>query len=66
MLAERMPDLTLAGPVRLRNTTTIRGPLHLPVTVSGRPGSGRPGPGQPDSSAGKVGMSAGNRLSSRP
>ena len=32
MLAERMPGLALAGPVRLRNTTTIRGPLHLPVT----------------------------------
>jgi Cytochrome P450 len=31
MLAERMPGLTLAGPVRRRNTTTIRGPLHLPV-----------------------------------
>jgi cytochrome P450 len=33
MLAERMPDLALAGPVRRRNTTTIRGPLHLPVTA---------------------------------
>jgi P450-derived glycosyltransferase activator len=31
-LAERMPDLALAGPVRRRNTTTIRGPLRLPVT----------------------------------
>jgi cytochrome P450 len=61
MLAERMPGLTLAGPVRLRNTTTIRGPLHLPVTVSGQCGSGRAG-----SSAGRVGMSAGNRLISRP
>lgn len=57
MLAERMPGLTPAGPVRLRNTTTIRGPLHLPVST---------GRGQPGSSAGKVGMSAGNRLSSRP
>jgi cytochrome P450 len=37
VLAERMPGLALAGPVRLRNTTTIRGPLHLPVMIS-RPG----------------------------
>lgn len=36
MLAERMPDLALAGAVRRRDTTTIRGPLHLPVTT-GRP-----------------------------
>jgi cytochrome P450 len=56
MLAERMPGLTLAGPVKLRNTTTIRGPLHLPVTVVS----------QPASSAGKAGMSAGYKLSSRP
>jgi cytochrome P450 len=61
MLAERMPGLALAGPVKLRNTTAIRGPLHLPVTTSGPVG-----PGQVGSSAGKVGMSAGNRLSSRP
>lgn len=33
MLAERMPDLALAGPVRRRDTTTIRGPLHLAVTT---------------------------------
>jgi P450-derived glycosyltransferase activator len=33
MLAERMPGLALAGPIRRRNTTTIRGPLHLPVTA---------------------------------
>ncbi len=33
MLAERMPGLALSGPVRRRNTTTIRGPLHLPVTA---------------------------------
>jgi cytochrome P450 len=31
MLAERMPGLSLAGPVRRRNATTIRGPLRLPV-----------------------------------
>jgi cytochrome P450 len=48
MLAERMPGLTLAGPVRLRNTTTIRGPLHLPVRAQPGPptrlsGSGRAG-----------------------
>ena len=41
MLAERMPDLALAGPVRRRNTTTIRGPLHLPVTA-GRTALTRP------------------------
>jgi cytochrome P450 len=71
MLAERMPGLTLAGPVRLRSTTTIRGPLHLPVTVSGQSGSGQSvsgqsGSGRAGSSAGRVGMSAGNRLISRP
>jgi cytochrome P450 len=33
MLAERIPGLALAGPVRLRDTMTIRGPLHLPVTA---------------------------------
>jgi hypothetical protein len=47
MLAERMPGLALAGPVRRRRTTTIRGPLRLPVTA-GRTTSaplpaGRPG-----------------------
>jgi len=34
MLAERMPGLALAGSVKRRNTTTIRGPLHLPVTAA--------------------------------
>ncbi len=34
MLAERMPALSRAGPVRRRNATTIRGPVHLPVAVS--------------------------------
>jgi cytochrome P450 len=47
MLAERMPGLALAGPVQLRNTTTIRGPLHLPVTAgrttSARQPAGKPG-----------------------
>jgi hypothetical protein len=33
VLAERMPGLALSGPVQRRNTTTIRGPLHLPVTA---------------------------------
>jgi len=32
-LAERMPDLHRAGPVRRRNATTIRGPIRLPVSV---------------------------------
>jgi cytochrome P450 len=33
MLAERMPGLAQAGPVRRRGGTLIRGPLHLPVTA---------------------------------
>jgi cytochrome P450 len=47
MLAERMPGLAPAGPVQLRNTTTIRGPLHLPVsagrTVPALHAAGKPG-----------------------
>jgi P450-derived glycosyltransferase activator len=31
MLAERMPDLARTGAVRRRNSTTIRGPIHIPV-----------------------------------
>jgi cytochrome P450 len=46
MLAERMPGLALAGPVRLRRTTTIRGPLRLPVTA-GRTASARLPAGKP-------------------
>jgi len=33
ILAERMPHLAQAGPVRRRGGTIIRGPLHLPVTA---------------------------------
>ena len=33
MLAERMPGLAQAGPVRRRNSTIIRGPLSMPVTA---------------------------------
>jgi cytochrome P450 len=33
LLAARMPALSRSGPVRRRNTTIIRGPLHLPVTT---------------------------------
>ncbi len=33
MLAMRMPGLALDGSVRRRNATTIRGPIHLPVTA---------------------------------
>ena len=33
MLAERMPRLRRVGPVRRRNATTVRGPIHLPVTA---------------------------------
>jgi P450-derived glycosyltransferase activator len=44
VLAQRLPGLRLAGPVRRRNATTIRGPLRLPVTtISARP----PGARQP-------------------
>ncbi|HEV2639709.1 MAG TPA: cytochrome P450 [Actinocrinis sp.] len=31
MLAERMPDLARTGAIRRRNSTTIRGPIHVPV-----------------------------------
>ena len=34
MLAERMPGLYLTGPVQRRNSTTIRGPLRIPVGVA--------------------------------
>jgi cytochrome P450 len=33
MLAERMPRLRRVGPVRRRNATTVRGPIHLPVAA---------------------------------
>ncbi|HET8603472.1 MAG TPA: cytochrome P450 [Marmoricola sp.] len=33
VLAARMPELRLAGKVRMRPSSTIRGPLHLPVAV---------------------------------
>jgi hypothetical protein len=33
MIAERMPNLRRSGPVRRRNATTIRGPLHIPMQV---------------------------------
>jgi cytochrome P450 len=33
-LAERFPDLHLAGPVTMRPGTTLRGPLHLPVSIN--------------------------------
>jgi P450-derived glycosyltransferase activator len=47
MLAERMPGLTLGGPVKRRNTTVIHGPLELPVklrasTAPASAPSGRP------------------------
>lgn len=37
LLAERMPGLHRTGPVRRRNATTIRGPLHIPVTAGPGP-----------------------------
>ncbi len=33
VLAERAPELRRAGRLKRRNATTIRGPIHLPVTV---------------------------------
>jgi hypothetical protein len=33
-LAERLPGLRRTGPVRRRNATTIRGPIHLPMTAT--------------------------------
>jgi cytochrome P450 len=39
VLAERMPGLALAGPVRRRNATTIRGPLRLPVRATAAVGT---------------------------
>ncbi|HEX5114259.1 MAG TPA: cytochrome P450 [Pseudonocardiaceae bacterium] len=35
-LAERLPGLHRAGPVRRRNSTTIRGPIQLPLTAGAR------------------------------
>ena len=35
-LAERMPGLTRAGPLRRRPSGIVRGPLHLPVRAGGR------------------------------
>jgi cytochrome P450 len=32
-LAIRLPGIRRAGPVTMRRTTLIRGPLHLPVTT---------------------------------
>ena len=37
LLATRMPALTRSGPIRRRNTTIIRGPLHLPLTTPPAP-----------------------------
>jgi hypothetical protein len=37
MLAERMPGLRRTGPVRRRNATLIRGPLHVPVSAGPPP-----------------------------
>ena len=37
LLATRMPRLSRSGPVRRRDTTIIRGPLHLPVATAPTP-----------------------------
>jgi len=34
VLAERMPKLRRVGPVRRRNATAIRGPIHIPVSAT--------------------------------
>lgn len=34
VLATRLPHLHRAGPIRMRRTTLIRGPLHLPISAS--------------------------------
>ena len=41
MLAERMPGLSQAGPIRRRSTSTIRGPARLPLTSGGARASRR-------------------------
>ena len=33
-LAERLPKLRRVGPIRRRNATAIRGPIHIPVAAS--------------------------------
>lgn len=48
MLAERMPALHRTGPVRRRNSTLIRGPLHVPVSAGPAPA------GQPSGRSGHV------------
>jgi hypothetical protein len=44
MLAEWMPGLSRAGTVRRRNTTTIRGPARLPVSIGARRRTPTPAP----------------------
>ena len=34
VLAQRMPKLRRVGPVRRRNATNLRGPIHIPVSAS--------------------------------
>jgi cytochrome P450 len=48
MLAERMPGLQRTGPVQRRNSTLIRGPLHVPVSAGPVPA------GLPSASSGRV------------
>jgi hypothetical protein len=33
LLAERMPRLRRTGPIRRRNASTVRGPIHFPVAA---------------------------------
>jgi P450-derived glycosyltransferase activator len=46
-IAERMPELRLAGRVRRRKTVTLRGFAELPVTAAGTATSGGPAPRRP-------------------
>ena len=56
LLAERMPGLALDGSVKRRNATTIRGPIHLPVTAGAwrSPTARRPGTGARSTSAART------------
>jgi P450-derived glycosyltransferase activator len=42
-LAERMPDLRRAGPLRRRASGIVRGPIHFPVRTGDRPSTVVPG-----------------------
>jgi cytochrome P450 len=62
MLAERMPGLALAGRVKRRNATTIRGPVHLPVARTGHPTRRALSDGTASMNSGEVHERAANAL----